>query len=274
MRRQLTVRVGVGLFLALSIGLLAARAQTRQSGKCVNLGYQSDRCECVPSEKGHACSCAACTGNDKCACITGARTFGGTIQGTVKLSRAKAKTKGPKSYKDVVVYLEKVAGDFPVRTQPAALDQRGLVFIPHVVAVQKGRAIEFKNSDNDKHNVYLLYEVSGETQTKDLGTWNPGQSRTHTFKEPKAVTILCKLHLEMAAYIVVLDNPFFTVAEIDPETQQATFTIKNVPPGTYKLATWHKKLKLKSGPVEVTVGVGKTAKADLTITKAKYAKAG
>ena len=175
-----------------------------------------------------------------------------------------------------MLYLEKVGkeGDYPPPRVSAKLDQKGLVFIPHVLAVQKGRPIEFLNNDNDKHNVYLVYEerIGGKSKTKtnDLGTWNPGEKRSHTFKEPKIITTLCKLHLEMAAYFVVLDNPFFTTAEIKKKTRRASYTIKNVPAGKYRLNAWHKKLKLKTGPVDVVVEAGKTRKADLTITKGKY----
>ena len=100
---------------------------------------------------------------------------------------------------------------------------------------------------------------------------------------PDVAITLCKLHLEMAAYVVVLENPFFTVAGIGSktkkasagvqgETQKVSYTIRNVPPGKYVLQTWHKKLKLKGGGQKVTVEKGKTTSADLTITKAKYAK--
>jgi len=195
----------------------------------------------------------------------------GTISGTIKVYKSKVKTEGPKSFKDVIVYLKKVGDNkFPPPAEHAKLDQKGLVFIPHVLAIQKGTTVDFHNSDNDKHNVYFLYESTGKTV--DLGTWNPGDMRSHTFDNADSIIGLCKLHLEMAAYIAVLDNPFFTVAIIDGETQQASYTIKNVPPGKYALKAWHKKLKLKGGEQEVVVKSKKTTTLDLTITRKKYAK--
>jgi hypothetical protein len=118
--------------------------------------------------------------------------------------------------------------------------------------------------------VYFLFETSGKEL--DLGTWKPGETRTHTFDQPDVAVTLCKLHLEMEGYIVVLPNPYFTVAEIDGETQRAAYSLKGVPPGHYTLRAWHKKLVLKEGSVSVTVEAGKTTTADLTITKKKYAK--
>ena len=192
----------------------------------------------------------------------------GTVAGVVKVYKARVKTSGAKSFKNVVVYLEPQApGVYPPPTAHAVMDQRGLVFIPHVMAVQQGTTVDFLNSDNDRHNVYFLYDKTGDTL--DIGTWGPGQAVSHTFKESGLIIVLCQLHLEMAAHILVLESPFFTVAEIDGETQRATYEIRDVPAGNYVLKAWHKKLKMKSGAVGVTVVAGETAMVDFAITRAK-----
>ena len=93
------------------------------------------------------------------------------------------------------------------------MDQRGLVFLPHVLAVETGTTVTFLNSDNEQHNVYFLFDETGETL--DIGTWGPGVSVDHRFDAPGEVIVLCKLHLEMAAYVVVLDTPWFATCELD-----------------------------------------------------------
>ena len=194
----------------------------------------------------------------------------GTVSGVIRVEKARIKTKGAKSYKCVVVYLK------PLRPQVVAppgehavMDQRGLVFIPHVMAIQKGTTVDFLNSDHDRHNVYFLYDKTGETL--DIGTWGPGQTVSHRFQKTGLVITLCQLHLEMAAYILVLEYPYFTASAIDGETRSATYEIRGVPAGNYMLEAWHKKLKIKSGAVKVAVAAGRTATVDFTITKAKYA---
>lgn len=195
----------------------------------------------------------------------------GAVTGTLSIWKTKVKTKGPKSSKDIVVYLKKEGENhFPAPKDHASMDQQGLIFTPHVLAIQKGTTVDFLNNDNDKHNVYILRDSSGETM--DLGTWNPKEQRSHTFTEPDEIIALCKLHLEMAAYILVLDSPYFTTAEIDGESQKASYVIENVPPGQYVLGAWHKKLKVKGGEVKITIEADKTAKADMIITKSKYAE--
>ncbi len=273
----ITVLVGPGAVLGADATSLTAKV-------CPGLNYQGDKCECKPGAKCEKCPCGACVGGDKCACIKAVRDASGTITGQIAVVRTKVKTTGSKSDKDVVVYLEKVGNnDFPPPIKNPKMDQKGLVFLPHVIAVQRGATVEFLNNDNDKHNVYFFDDKSGKT--KDLGTWQPGESRNHVFAKhheivkkpgkngrPDTMIVLCKLHLEMAAYVVILDNPFFTTAAIDGETQKAKFTLKNVPPGKYKLNIWHKKLRLKEGVAEIVVEQGKPTGIDLEITKEKYAK--
>ena len=99
------------------------------------------------------------------------------------------------------------------------MDQKGLVFVPHVLAVEKGTTVTFLNSDSEQHNVYFLFDSTGETL--DIGTWGPNVSVDHRFDEPDVVITLCKLHLEMAAYVVVLDNPWFAVVQVDNSASTA-----------------------------------------------------
>ena len=155
-------------------------------------------------------------------------------------------------------------------TPKATMDQRGLVFIPHVMALQKGTSVDFLNNDPEKHNVFFLFDKTGETL--DIGTWDRGQTVTHTFNEIGHVIVLCKLHLEMAANIIVLDNPYYVHAEIDGDTQKTKYLIDKIPPGEYILKTWHKKLKMKGGEARIKVEVGKKTKVNIAITKRKYAK--
>lgn len=189
----------------------------------------------------------------------------GAVTGRIEVRNTRVKTSGAKSFKDVVVYLEPLssAAVFPPPEAHAVMDQRGLTFIPHVIAIQKGTTVDFLNSDNDRHNVYFLYDDTGKTL--DIGTWGPGQSVSHAFGEAGLVITLCQLHLEMAAYILVLEYPFFTVAEIDGESQSAPYAITGVPAGDYALRVWHKKLSLKEGALRVTLSAGQAKNLNIPI---------
>lgn len=196
----------------------------------------------------------------------------GGVAGSVTVQQATFRTEGPKHDRDVVLYLDRVEGAEPpppARAR-ASMDQKGLVFIPHVLAVQRGTTVTFLNSDNDQHNVYFLNDRTGETL--DIGTYGPGVSVDHTFDEAGTVITLCKLHLEMAAYVVVVDGPWLTVAQLDPSTSSAHFEIRGVPPGEYQLTAWHKKLRQKGGTARVSVPPDGTARVEVVITQGKYAK--
>jgi plastocyanin len=193
----------------------------------------------------------------------------GTVSGAVAVWQATIRADGPKHDRDVVVSLTPTSGTVPPAQARAEMDQKGLVFVPHVLAVQKGTTVTFLNSDNEQHNVYFLDDRTGDTL--DIGTYGPGVSVDHTFDEAGTVIVLCKLHLEMAAYVVVTSGPWFVVAELDGDSQSGAFRIPDVPAGEYTLTAWHKKLKQKGGPVTVSVAPGATTEAEVVLTKAKYA---
>ena len=70
--------------------------------------------------------------------------FAGTLHGKVS---------GMKS--ESVVYVEAPAGKtFAAPTQHVDVDQKGLMFVPHIVAVQQGTTVDFLNSDSVAHNVF------------------------------------------------------------------------------------------------------------------------
>lgn len=193
----------------------------------------------------------------------------GAVSGTTAVWQATIRTDGPKHDRDVVVSLTPVSDSVPPSRARAEMDQQGLVFVPHVLAVQKGTTVTFLNSDKEQHNVYFLDDRTGETL--DIGTYGPGVSVDHTFDQAGMVIALCKLHLEMAAYIVVTEAPWYVVAKLDGDSLSGGFVIPDVPAGEYTLTAWHKKLKQKGGPVTISVAPGVTTEAEIVMTKAKYA---
>lgn len=195
-----------------------------------------------------------------------------TVTGTVRVELATIRVDGPKHDRDVVIMLEPVRKTTtPMASARVTMDQKGLVFIPHVLAIQKGSSVRFLNNDNDQHNVYLLVDETG--RTLDIGTYGPGVSVDHRFAEPGTVIVLCKLHLEMAAYIVVSDTPWFTTAQLDPVTKQASFSLTNVPAGEYQVRVWHKELRAKEGPMRVVVPARGAADIQVVLTtKSRAAK--
>ncbi len=178
----------------------------------------------------------------------GTAAFAGTIHGKV------AGVKG-----ESVVYVEAIPGKtFPAPTQHVTIDQKGLMFVPHVVAVQQGTTVEFLNSDSVAHNVFWPSVNGNKKLGHNLGTWPQGQRQSFKFDNPGAIPLLCNVHPDMAGYLVVSPTPYFAVTD-----KTGAYKIENVPDGSYTVTAWHEGGKTKTNPVKVA---GDTT-ADFTLTK-------
>ena len=158
-----------------------------------------------------------------------------------------------------VVYVEAIAGKtFPAPTEKPVVDQKGLMFTPHLIAVQQGTTVEFLNSDKVAHNVFWISVGGNKKLGHNLGTWPQGEKKSFKFDNPGAVPLLCNVHPEMSAYIVVTPTPYFAVTD-----NSGSYKIENVPDGSYTVTAWHEGAKNSTKPVTVS-GEGK---ADFTLSK-------
>ena len=177
-----------------------------------------------------------------------ASAWAGSISG--KVSGMKGKS---------VVYVDTIAGKtFPAPKDHPVMDQKGLLFAPHVMVVQQGTTVDFLNSDTVNHNVFWSAIGADKKAGHNLGTWPKGEKRSFTFDKAGVIPLLCNVHPDMAGYIVVSPTPYF--AETD---DSGSYTIKDVPDGSYTVAAWHEGAKNSSKPVTVA---GDT-KADFTVSK-------
>jgi plastocyanin len=159
----------------------------------------------------------------------------------------KVACKGVRDSADAVVYVAAIAGKtFPPPVEHARIDQLNLVFHPHVLAVLAGTTVEFLNSDAVLHNVFSPDACADKF---NLGTWPKGETRTYQFKKECVVTLLCKVHPEMEAFVVAVPTPYFAVTKAD-----GVYAIPNVPDGPCTVKVWHPKLKGTEKPVTVTGG--------------------
>ena len=158
-----------------------------------------------------------------------------------------------------VVYVDTIAGKaFPAPKDHPVINQKGLMFSPHVVVVQQGTTVDFLNSDTVAHNVFWPSIGGDKKLTKNLGTWPKGEKRSFTVDKAGVVPLLCNVHPDMMGYLIVSPTPYF--AETD---DSGNYKIKDVPDGSYKLVVWHEGAKNQSKPVTVA-GAGK---ADFTLSK-------
>ena len=146
-----------------------------------------------------------------------------------------------------VVYLENASGAVTlVAGKKATMDQRGLLFQPHVMVIQAGTTVEFLNSDKVQHNVFWPNISGDKKKSHNLGTWPQGQSKPFQFNDPGVATLLCNVHPEMSGYIIVSPTPYFVESGAD-----GTYTLANVPDGDYTITAWHEGKKTQSKKITV-----------------------
>jgi len=158
-----------------------------------------------------------------------------------------------------VVYVDTIPGKtFPAPSDKPVMDQKGLMFQPHIMVVQQGTTVEFLNSDKVAHNVFWTSISGNKKLGHNLGTWPQGEKRPFKFDNPGSVALLCNVHPEMSGYIVVVPTPYYATSD-----KSGNYKIDNVPDGAYTVAAWHEGGKPQSKQVNVS-GDGK---ADFTLSK-------
>jgi plastocyanin len=147
-----------------------------------------------------------------------------------------------------VVYVEAISGKtFAPPEKHFLMDQKGLLFQPHVLVVPVGSTVDFLNSDNVQHNVFWPSVGANKKAGHNLGTWPKGQKRSYKFDQPGEVALLCNVHPEMSGYIIVVPTPYFAESGAD-----GSYEIKDIPDGSYSVTVWHEGAKSQSKKVTVS----------------------
>jgi plastocyanin len=142
----------------------------------------------------------------------------------------------------------------PSDTRPVVLDQKGCRYTPHVIAVQQGGSVEFRNSDPTMHNIHTV-SIAGNPPV-DVSEGPAGAPQTRQFTSPELMMpIRCNNHPWMEALLNIAPNQFFAVTRED-----GTFSIPGLPPGTYTLAAVHEKLGERD--IQVTVTANSKTRTD------------
>ena len=160
----------------------------------------------------------------------------------------------------VLVYVkEGISGEFKAPDQPVVVNQKGCLFSPHAVGMMVGQKINFTNDDSVLHNVRANTKVN---KMFNIAQPIQGMTTTKTFEQPEiGIQMRCDVHFWMSSYIHVLKHPFFAVTGDD-----GSFSIKDLPAGTYTIEVWHESLGTQTQIV--TVADGESKEANFTLKKA------
>jgi len=137
---------------------------------------------------------------------------------------------------NVVVYVKSGLGNYryDLPSAPAALDQVGCMYQPHVLGMMARQKLDIKNTDPIVHNVHPVpHHNRAWNESQPVG----GAAIETEFDNPDfAIPVLCNLHPWMRGYVFVFSHPYFDVT-----TTAGTFDLKNLPPGTYTIEAWQEK---------------------------------
>ena len=212
----------------------------------------------------------------------------GTISGTVKYTGAKPKPKPidmssdpscvaahkGKAYDESLivgakgglgnafVFIEKglEGKHFATPTAAVTIDQAGCWFRPRVLGLQTGQTLDVVNSDPVTHNIHPMATVNREWNHSQ-GPGDPPMHRTFS-KQEIMIPVKCNIHGWMHAFIGVVDHPYFATTKDD-----GSFTLPNLPPGTYTVTAWHEALGRQS--TTITIAASGKAEANLNFAAAK-----
>ena len=159
------------------------------------------------------------------------------VTGQIALPNSnQAAAKAKRNYSGVVVWLEPVGAAPPrpvAALKQAVMDQRNKAFIPRVLAIEVGTAVDFPNSDPIFHNAFS----NGDSQVFDLHLYAPQTTHRVVFRRPGVAKVFCNMHESMSAIIVVLPTPYFAITGPDGEFQI------EAPAGAYRLRFWHERTR-------------------------------
>lgn len=128
---------------------------------------------------------------------------------------------------NAVVYVEGYGRPRPMTSE---IVQKGKQFVPSVLVVPVGSTVSFPNMDAIYHNVFAEYQA----KKFDLGMYPKGQTRTVTFDKPGLVSVLCNVHSNMSAFIMVVNSTAYAVTD-----RQGKFVIRNVDGAGQTIRAWH-----------------------------------
>lgn len=148
---------------------------------------------------------------------------------------------------NVFIYVEKgLEGKaFAPPAQTVTIDQRGCWFRPRVMGIQTGQVLQVINSDPVTHNIHPMAHINREWNHSQ-GSGDQPLSRRF-LKTEVMMPVKCNIHRWMHAYIGVVDHPYFAVSSDD-----GTYKIENLPPGSYTIGLWQEKLGTQEQQVTVS----------------------
>ncbi|HSN04420.1 MAG TPA: carboxypeptidase regulatory-like domain-containing protein [Nitrospira sp.] len=139
--------------------------------------------------------------------------------------------------KDVIVTVEGVEKGKPFDFQETTLEANMCQFVPFVSVVRNGRPLRVTNLDSVSHDlqfyerdreyIFIMFHRPALTKagTSDVVRFTGNR---------RGVTMQCGMHPYMQGHGLAVENPYYAITGLE-----GTFSIKDLPAGTYRIKAWH-----------------------------------
>lgn len=145
-------------------------------------------------------------------------------------------------------------------TAAGSMTQQGLLFVPYVLAVKAGTAVEFPNKDKTRHHVYSF----SESKVFELKLYAGKPEKPVVFDKPGIVVLGCNIHDHMQAYVYVGTSALLAVTNAQGKAE-----FSKLPSGVATLKVWHpwqsspiaeQQVNFSALPTKVTLPITPTEK--------------
>ena len=164
---------------------------------------------------------------------------------------------------DTVVFLESAGAKAAARPMSGVeIEQAKRQFTRRVTVVTVGSEIAFPNRDTVRHHVYSFSPV----KPFELKLYSGKPANPVLFDKSGIAVLGCNIHDNMVAWVVVVETPYHAVADASGQLR-----LDNVPPGSYRLRSWHPALPPGAPAFDETLVVtaaGASARVKLPLTGA------
>jgi len=157
-----------------------------------------------------------------------------------------------RGFKDTVVKLIGIPKGKPFSNKIQKMVMNRCHTPKYVIGAHNGETLLLENKDPVRHEI-VAYEFTDrgvDQRSHRPVDANTSQTRDIFVKgDTKKILIKCNLHPFLQSRGVIVDNPYYVITD-----EEGNFSIKDIPPGTYKVIAWHPFIPNQIGTITIEPG--------------------
>lgn len=160
----------------------------------------------------------------------------------------------------VVVFISAGEQPSPPPTQAVRYDQKGCMYIPHVLPMQAGQPLQIYTDDPFAHNIHPLPKANPEWNKSQPAGAAPIDTK---WDKPEFIPVKCNIHPWMHGWFIVLNTSHYAVTD-----NNGDFSVRGLAPGKYTVTAWQEQYGTQSQ--EVTLSGSETKTIDFVFKALPY----